>query len=278
MAAADSLRAIAGTPDSAIALVPAALALARWTDAALDPAPYLRHARALRDEVRAYVGGDAGAAPLLAEAARQVLAQRYGYGGGADPAEQGALANLARVIDRRRGCAVALSLLYVHSLENLGAAVELLAFPARVLVRLEDAAGRRLVLDPFDGGRIADARRLRALYREHRGGEGDLDPFHLAALSRRDALVYLQDQIKAHHLRNAAPEAALAALEAALLIAPGNARLWREAGLLHARLEHIGEAISALRRFLDLPGDDAQRYTASQLLQQLMNREGKGHT
>jgi len=91
-------------------------------------------------------------------------------------------------------------------------------------------------------------------------------------------LVMLQDQVKAFHLRHAAPEAALAALEAALLIAPETPRLWREAGLLHARLDHIGDAISALERFLRLPGGDAHRYTASQLLQQLHDRKDRNRT
>jgi len=181
----------------------------------------------------------------------------------------------ARVIDKRQGGAQALCVLYDHALSGLGVRVEAIDFPARTLLRIEDDHGQRLVIDPLNGGRTIDARGLRKLHRDHHSGDGDLDPFNLIALSRRDLLVALQDEVKVHYLRMAAPEAAMAALEAALLIAPEKARLWREAGLLHARLDHIGDAISALEQFLNLPGDTAHRYTASQLLQQLQNREDK---
>ncbi|HEY9163977.1 MAG TPA: tetratricopeptide repeat protein, partial [Magnetovibrio sp.] len=153
--------------------------------------------------------------------------------------------------------------------------VEVLDFLPRPVVRIQDRTGQRLVIDPLEDGRVLDVREMRALFKAHRGGDGDLDPFRIEALGKRDVLVMLQDQIKVHHLRHAAPEAALAALEAALLIDPNNPRLWREAGLLHARLEHVGDAILALRHFLDLPGGDAHRYTVSQLLQQLQSREDK---
>jgi len=278
MTVRETLMRIGAQPDPAIALADAALALAAWAEPGLDLGPYHRHMQSLKDAARAYLHHDAASARLCAEAARQIIPRRFGYGGmvlPGDPGEQGDGANLARVIDKRRGGAMALCVLYHTVLENLGVRVEILDFPARPLVRIEDAQGARLVLDPVHDARLIDARDLRELYRAHRGGDGALNPFGLSPLKRRDVLVALQDQIKVHHLRHAAPEAALAALEAALLIAPETARLWREAGLLHARLDHVGDAISALRRFLELPGGDAHRYTASQLLQQLQNREDK---
>ena len=278
MTVRDTLIHLGAQPDDAIDLAEAALTLALWAEPNLDLGPYRRHLQALAADAQDYLGDDEATDRLSAEAARQIIHRRYGYGGilqPGDPGEQGDGANMARVIDKRRGGTMALGVLYHAVFASLGVGVEILDFPARPMVRIEDAHGQRLVLDPIDGGRAIDARGLRELYRAHRGGDGSLDPFSLLPLKRRDVLVALQDQIKVHHLRHAAPEAALAALEAALLIAPNHARLWREAGLLHARLDHVGDAISALRRFLDLPGGDAHRYTVSQLLQQLQNREDK---
>ena len=272
----EELRAFGAQDDAAIDVSAAALALSAWSEPQLQRAPYARHIQTLCDDALDYLHEDEPSATLCAEAARQILARRYGYAGvitPGDPADQGDAAILARVIDKRRGNAMTLCILYAHVLTRLRVAVEILDFPAHPLVRIEDSRGVRLVLDPMNGGRPLDARGLLTLYRAHRGGDGALDPFHLSALSNRDVLIALQDQIKVHHLRHAAPEAALAALEAALLMAPNNPRLWREAGLLHARLDHIGDAISALQHFLDLPGDGAHRYTASQLLQQLQSRE-----
>lgn len=264
--------------DGDINLVDAALALSAWAEPPLNLNPYLRHASELADQTRAYLNNEAASATLCAQAARQIISRRYGYGTILDklePDQRGDSANLARVMDKRQGGADALCILYDHALAGLGVRVEAIDFPARTLLRIEDDHGQRLVIDPLNGGRTIDARGMRKLHRDHHQNDGDLDPFNLGALSRRDVLIALQDEVKLHYLRMAAPEAAMAALEAALLIAPEKARLWREAGLLHSRLDHIGDAIFALEQFLNLPGDTAHRYTASQLLQQLQNREDK---
>jgi regulator of sirC expression with transglutaminase-like and TPR domain len=278
MTVRSELTQIGALPDNAINLTQTAMLLAVWALPNLDIEPYRRHIQALVNEARIYLLDDEPGAQLCAEAARQIIHRRYGYAGilqPGDPGEQGDGANLARVIDKRRGSAMALCILYQHVLTALDVTSEILNFSARPVLRLQDATGQRLVLDPLDGGRRIDARDLLGLHRSHRGGDGSLDPFNLKPLSHREILVALQDQIKVHHLRHAAPEAALSALEAALLIAPQMARLWREAGLLHARLEHVGDAILALQHFLNLPGGDAHRYTVSQLLQQLQSRKDK---
>lgn len=273
-----TLMQIGTLQDGEIDLVEAALALSAWADPSLNLDPYLRHASALADETRAYLNDEVVSASLCAEAARQIISRRYGYGTILDklePDQRGDGASLARVIDKRQGGAQALCVLYDHALTGLGVRVEAIDFPARTLLRIEDDHGQRLVIDPLNGGRIINARGMRKLHRDHHSGDAEHNPFNLIALSRRDLLVALQDEVKLHYLRMASPEAAMAALEAALLIAPEKARLWREAGLLHARLDHIGDAISALEQFLNLPGDTTHRYTASQLLQQLQNREVK---
>lgn len=269
------LTAIGHMSDASIDVLGAALCLSAWAQPGLDREPYRRHVQALFDDVVAYVHDDPLSATLASEAMRQILHRRYGYAETFDTGEQADGSTLSRVIDKRRGSPFALAVLYEHILTRLGLTVEILAFPARALLRIQDDGGHRLVVDPARDGRVLDARALRDLYREHRGGSGDLNPFTLKAYGKRDVLVGLLDQVKAHHLRHAAPEAALATLEAALLIAPDNPRLWRETGLLHARLDHIPDAISALQQFLQLPGDDAHRYTASQLLQQLQSRQDR---
>lgn len=267
------LELIATMDDADINLVDGALTLAGFTEPGFDAAPYRRHADQLRDDVAAYVGNDDPTVDMLSEALAQVLNRRYGYTGVTDPAEFGDGANLARTIDRRRGGALALCILYAHAADGLARRWDILEFPARALLRIEDVHGVRRVLDPFEGADALDAPALRHLHRTYLGGDGEIDPFSLTPLSRRTVLVSLQDDVKTQALRQAAPEAAQAALEAALLLAPDTPRLWREAGLLHARLDQITEAIGALERFLALPGGDVHRYTASQLLQQLHNRQ-----
>lgn len=267
----DALLSVGARDDAAIDGADAALWLARWMDPAVKIAPYRRHLAQLSEDVSRYISDDTDDAHLALEAARQVITRRYGYCGEEDEGERDLLASLARTIDRRRGNATALCLLYAHVLAAQGWPVELLDFPARTLVAVSTRT-TRLIADPFAAGRILSARDLRRLLQTPDGKGRDLRPDGLAALSNRDALLALQHDIKLHHLRHAAPEAALHAIEGALLIAPAAAHLWRELGLLHARLDHLEDAAAALERFLQLPGADVHRYTASQMLQQLRQR------
>lgn len=245
-----------------------ALWLAKWAEPDLNLAPYRRHLDMLIDEARAYIGDDHH---LVFEAVRQILARRYGYAGWADQQEQNTTANLTRTIDNRRGGATTLAILYAHVLSALGCAVEFLDFAPRMLIGITSPSGRD-ILDPYAGGTLLNARALRRLLKEHHGQQGELVPGQLSALAPRHVLLRLQHDIKVHHLRHAAPEAAIHAIEGALLVAPATTALWRELGLLHARLDHLEDATHALERFLQLPGGDAHRYTASQLLQQLRRR------
>lgn len=248
-----------------------ALWLAKWAQPDLKLAPYHRHLNTLVDETRAYIADDRHDHAFVLEAVRQVLARHYGYIGWADPQEGEGEGNLARTIDHRRGQATPLAILYAHVLNALGCTVEFLDFSPRLLIGIQHANGRTL-LDPFDGGRLLTAQALRRLLKNHHGELGELTPGQLNPLAPRKVLLRLQHDLKVHHLRHAAPEAAVHALEGALFLAPNTPSLWRELGVLLARHDHFPDAIQALERFLQLPGSDAHRYTASQLLQRLRRK------
>jgi len=251
-----------------IDLADAALWLAKWAEPGLNIEAYRRHLTALVHDAQAYVAQDQHDDGLVLEAVQQILARRYGYGGTTDPAHRTDGANLARTIDQRRGGSLVLAILYGHLLRALGRRVQILDFLPRTLVAVQSAGGRVLV-DPFDGGNTLDARDLRDLLKDHQGAQGELTPNDLPELDSRQMLLRLQRTLMSEHLRYGRPEAAVLAVEGALLVAPNEARLWRELGLIHARMDHFVDAINALERFLDLPGNDAHRYSASQMVQNL---------
>jgi len=272
-----ALKYIGAQPDPEIPLADAALWLARWMDPDVKIAPYRRHLEQLVRDVRHYIANDTDDIKLVLEAVRQILARRYGYQGDDAADERHFAASMSRTIDRRRGSATTLSILYAHVLAKLAWRVELLDFAPRTLVGITSQGGRTII-DPFDTGRTLSARDLRTLLQAQEGIKQELRPDTLKGLSKRDALLILQHDVKIHHLRHAAPEAALHAIEGALFVAPQAATLWRELGLLHARLDHLIDAADALERFLQLPGAEAHRYTASQMLQQLRQRIARERT
>lgn len=265
------LRRLGGLPDEQINLAEAALALASIDRPGTGIDPYLRHLERLSNDVRAYA--DAGTVGLdsAVEALDQVIAKRYGYKGAETSYEDPDNTNLMRVIDRRAGAPVALGIIYMHIARTLGWTISGLDFPARFMVRLEDE-GRRVILDPFDSGRVVTPKDMRDIFKAVTGNQAELTPNHYRPLDNRGILLRLQNHIKFRLIRSERPEDALAVIETMLLFAPATPSLWREAGLLNARLDKVKEAVAALEEYLRCNTGDSARYRTSILLQELRGR------
>ena len=240
--------------------------------------PYRRHLDKLAREIVQYVApGDGGAAEvpvaLRAEALTQVLARRYGYGGDIDGLADPDSTNLMQVIDQRAGPSAPLAIIYLAMTQHLGWAAEAIDFPSRVLIRL-DYDGARILLDPYDGGRPIAAEELRALLKSVAGNDVELGFEHHRAMTGRRLLLRLQNRIKTRLLRREKIHEALASVEASLLFAPGEAALWREAGLLNARLDNVEAAVSALEEYMRRGDGEPGHYSTSVMLQQLRGRLG----
>lgn len=266
------LRRAAAAADSKIDLAETALALAALDRPRVALDWYRRHLTQLAAEVGEAEAaepsdGVAGAAAALAE----VLARRYGYRGDSQTYEDLQNANLMRVIDRRKGLPVALGILYIHAARAQGWEMVGLNFPGHFLVRLE-RFGERSILDPFHGGLVRQPSDLRDVLKAVVGGEAELLPEHYAPVGNRDILLRLQNNLKLRFLRNQQIDRAVEVVEGMLLIAPNEPVLWRESGLLQARLGNLAGAIEALERFLTAVPDDRLKHQTAVLLQHLKGR------
>ena len=232
---------------------------------------YRRHLDRLVTDVKNYAAGELSDPYLVCEGMQQVLAKRYGYAGTYNVFETDQSANLIHTIDSRRGNGGTLCVIYLHVARALGLIAEVIDFPPRPLIGVTVPNGR-IMIDPFEGGQELEAPAMRAIMKDLFGDRTELRPRHLLAIGNRGLLLQLQGEIKHQHLRTAETDAALATIERMLMVAPNEAELWREAGILHSRLDHIDEAISALKHFLDISDLDDHRYQAGQLLQQLYAR------
>jgi len=176
-----------------------------------------------------------------------------------------------RVIDSRQGLPVAIGILFIVTARALGWDISGLDFPGRFLVRLE-AGGARKILDPFAGGAEIKARDMRDMFKAVAGNHVELTPGDYLDMSNRGILLRLQGNIKSRLLRGKRWDDALEVIETMTLFAPGEAELWREAGLLQNRLNHVAEAVRALEEYLRRTGGGEARYNASVLLQELRAR------
>ena len=259
--------------DDDIDLLETALVLASAERPGVSLEPYRRHAENLPEEVRAYAGPQAGEAglELRIEALVQVIVKRYGYGAGEDVFDDLESANLMRVIDSRSGLPVAVGILFIHAARAMGWRIRGIDFPGRFLVRLQLGA-ERAVLDPFGGGRALSAQDMRDMLKALSGNHAELTPEHYREMTDREVLLRLSDNLKTRLLREERFDDALGVLETMLLIAPKAVHLWRECGLLQARLERIQDAVVSLEEYLSRSGADDSRYNTSLLLQELRAR------
>ena len=259
--------------DGEIDLAEAALILAAVDRPRGQLEPYRRHLAKMAAEVGAYAAA-ARREPDLdvqAESLAHVLGRRYGYGCDPETYDDLDAANLMRVIDNRRGLPVVLGILYIHTARSLGWTMAGVDFPSRFLVRLE-AGGRRLILDPSEGGVSLDPTALRALLKVVSGNDAELTPEHYRPAGNRAILYRMQNNIKVRLLADGKLEEALRVLETMALFAPGVPDLWREVGILNARLDNLRAAVAALEEFLRRGSENPERHKARVLLQQLRGR------
>jgi regulator of sirC expression with transglutaminase-like and TPR domain len=233
----------------------------------VDLSPFRQHVAAmsmgLADLVRRR-----GASP---ESLAEIIAQSYAYRGDSETYDDLQNADLIRVIERRQGLPVALSILYLHVARAQGWHAEGLAFPGHFLIRVEIDGGRH-VIDPFHDGCVRDAADLRELLRQVLGPTAELKPEHFDPVFDRDVLLRLENNVRLRLAKREEWAGAAQSLDRMLAISPDQPELLFEAGQLNAQLDKRRAAIVAFERFLLVTsdrGDVELRQRATALLQEL---------
>lgn len=231
---------------------------------AIDLTPFRQHVAAMAGDLAGLVHRR-GASP---EALSEVIARSYAYRGDSETYDDLQNADLVRVIERRKGLPVALSILYLHVARAQGWQAEGLAFPGHFLIRI-GIEGARHVVDPFHEGAVRDAAELRNLLRQVLGPEAELVPAHFDPVPDRDVLLRLENNVRLRLARREDWPGTARSLDRMLAIAPDRVELLFEAGQLNARLDKRRAAIAAYQRIVELDGDAELRRRAQALLQEL---------
>ncbi|MCB1537879.1 MAG: tetratricopeptide repeat protein [Rhodospirillales bacterium] len=258
--------------DSAIDLFEAALALSSHNHPGLSVDKYRNHRKRLADDTQAlhqeFLVRHDDDIDARIWALGECMTRRHGYIGDDYRYNDLQNADLIRVVDRRLGLPVALSLLCITVGDDLGWAIEGLSFPAHYVIRLEKD-GRRAILDPFQGCIVLGAHELREILKSALGPQAELSASYYEPASRRDTLIRLENNIKLRQIEAEDYQSALATVELMKRIAPDEYRLDLDAGVLLSRLERPAGAIAALERYIDRVPNPADRRDAALLLQQL---------
>lgn len=235
--------AAAGTADVDLALSALALAAIARPNLKLDP--YRSHLAELADQAPRRLRGTGDDARALAKAATATLRDTYGYDGDRTTYDDLRNADLAYVIDRRRGLPVALGILYIHAVRAMGASAHGINFPGHFLVGIGTPRGS-VMIDPFNGGRMLDGDELESMLPPNT----PLAQEHLAALSDRGTLIRLQNNILSRSRAAGDWVRAALTLESLTHMTPGTAQFHYELGDAYVRIERPNAARVALQKAL----------------------------
>ncbi len=271
------LERIISQADEAIDIAEAALVLAAADHPAPDLQIYRDHLKALADAVAeaaqaANLEPDTAAPEGMAAVLARVLAHDFHYTGDEDTYDDLDNANFMRVIDRRKGLPVTLGILYLAAARAQGWGAAGLNFPGHFLIRLESRDGRRIILDPFHGGRLMEAPQLRELLKIMSGAAVELEAGHYKPVSNRDVLVRLQNNVKTRRLELGESEGAFEALACMQVLSPDNPALWREAGVIHMRLGRLKSAVEAFETFVAQAPEGPDRAKIGKVVNELRER------
>lgn len=248
-----ALEAVGALPDTEIDLAAAAVQLARIDAPEADWRGAMETLSAIaRDAV---LLADPGSGPGRGEALAALLGGHWGFAGDRAAYDHPDNANLIRVLERKRGLPVALGIVWLHAAAASGWPAHGIDFPAHFLLGLE--ASPPVVLDVFDGGTRLEAPALRALLKRIEGPAAELRPGLLRPMGPRAVLLRLANNLKLRRQAAGDLPGALACVADMLRIAPDHAALWREAGLMHQRLDQVAAALRCLDRFLALVPEGA---------------------
>jgi regulator of sirC expression with transglutaminase-like and TPR domain len=151
------------------------------------------------------------------------------------------------VLGRRVGLPISLAIVELEVAARLGLTLVGIGLPGHFIVGGPDG----LLLDPADGGRSLTRDDCQALIRR---AVGDGVLFHASMLrpsGRREILARVLRNLRAARLARRDWPAAVDAIDLLLVLEPTDPEHGRDRGLLLGRMGRFGEAVAALRLYLD---------------------------
>ncbi|PCI01198.1 MAG: hypothetical protein COB76_01940 [Alphaproteobacteria bacterium] len=260
-------------PDQNIDLFECALALAAVHRPSVVIDKYRQHFQKICDDLRvefdalcAKNNGDS--ATVQAESLRAVMTRDNGYAGDVVDYDNLQNVDLMRVIDRRLGMPITLSILAVSACRSMGWDADGLNFPGHFIMRLEKD-GERLIVDPFQGCKVLQASDLRQILKSNVGEEAELSGDYYEPCTARETLLRLQNNIKFRLIDTEHYQEALEIVDLMTLVAPDDYRLDLDMAVLLSRLERPRAAVEHIGRYIEKTSDDEEKAEAEAFLLEL---------
>lgn len=243
--------------DEDIQLDIAALELSGLDHDGLDLSPYVDQLEALEEELHE-IGGAAETATEQAAALAELFASRHGFAGDRTSYDAPLNADMVRVLERRQGLPVSLSILYVALARRMGWSADALNTPGHVLVRLGPGEAS-IVIDPFNGGRVVSRDTLIQLVRQSVADDGSFDRSRISPMSNRMTLVRLLLNQATRAEQDGDDARAMSIYSRIVEVAPSHGQGWWDLARLQLSAGEVDEARGSLSSMLEITRDPESR-------------------
>jgi len=235
-------------------LFEASLLIAQLVDPTEDVAPAEEEVLNLAARV---ASGTAAGEPAE-KALRRVLFEEERFSGDSDSYDQPDNSSVSRVLARRKGMPITLSILVIEIARRAGIRLTGVGLPGHFVVGGPDLPPGRF-LDPFDGGKLCDREDLSQRVGTIFGTPIELPPEVFAPDSTRSILTRVLFNLRRSWEKRDLAEEALAALDCAEALEPGEPSFLRERGLLLLKNGDPDAAVRALETYVaSTSGEDAE--------------------
>ncbi len=240
--------------DENIDLVRAALTIARTEYPDLDLESYVARIDELARMAEAQIS-DIGDPARTIAALNHALFEEAGLRGNRDDYSDPRNSFLNDVLDRGLGIPITLALIYMEVGRRIGIPLFGVGMPGHFLLKHYDIDGREILVDCFNGGDILSPQDCQRRLDEIYSGQMTLRPEFLFAVSRRQILTRVLNNLKAIHLSTRNFRKALAVVQLVLVIYPRSPEDVKQRAFLRYSLGQTSGAAEDLEQYLKMSPD-----------------------
>ncbi len=235
-----------GAEETRLDLARAALLIAAEDEPGLHVEPYLERLDEWGQEARELVAQTADGVTALNE----YLFDTLGFNGNRKNYQDPRNSFLNRVIERRVGLPITLSVVYLEVAWRTGLPAEGVGMPGHFIVRVgESWGGEAALVDPFHR-RVLSVEDCQDKLDELFNGRLVLHPLHLRAVTKKEILTRMLANLKGVYAQSKLHARAIAAGERILLINPDAHGELRDCAYLLAAMSRWDEAVQTGEKYL----------------------------
>ena len=266
-------------PDDEIDLAEAALLVAQEQYPDLDRGHYLGVLYGLAEKAARRIGDETEPYGIVNRLSEYIFDEEGFRGAEEDAYYDPRNSFLNDVLDRRTGIPITLSLVYMEVGRRIGLPIVGVGMPWHFLVKYVDPE-EEIFVAPYYRGIIMSEQDRSELLERMAGRPIPLQQEYLAAVTKKEIVTRILNNLKAIYLQGEDHRQALAVVDRLVFLNPGEPQEIRDRGLLRYQLDDLIGALSDLERYVAvLPNTadtEAVVHQAELIRQRLQDQDNDG--